>query len=205
MSEDYYKTLGIRRDASQSEIQDAYRDMARKHHPDVNPDDAEAAKKFQEVQAAFDVLNDQKKRDLYDRYGSSFESMGAEGPQGAGAWGGAWPGGSPGAGQGAGGFNAENIDFSQFFGERFGAGGSGGAGGASGPGGAGAGGFGDFFSQFNQAGAGQQQGQQQGRRRRRPQRGMDITHELTIPFETAVNGGKVQLAGLLRRRNRVRR
>lgn len=181
MSEDYYKTLGIRRDASQSEIQDAYREMARKHHPDVNPDDAGAAKKFQEVQAAFDVLNDQKKRDLYDRYGSSFESMGAEGPQGGGAWGGAWPG----AGGGAGGFNAENIDFSQFFGERFGA-----QGGAGGPGAGSAGGFADFFSQFNQTGA----GRQQGRGRRRHQRGMDIAHELAIPFETAIKGGKVQLA-----------
>ncbi|MEA1952410.1 MAG: J domain-containing protein, partial [Planctomycetota bacterium] len=192
MSEDYYKTLGIRRDASHSEIQDAYRDMARKYHPDVNPDDEAAAKKFQEVQAAFDVLNDQKKRELYDRYGSSFESMGAEGPQGAGGWGGAWPGGGPGGpGGGPGGFNAENIDFSQFFGERFGAqGGAGVAGGAAGPGGAGGGGFADFFSQFTQAGA----GQPQARGRRRRQRGMDITHDLTITFETAIKGGKVQLA-----------
>ena len=177
MSEDYYKTLGVRRDASQSEIQDAYRDMARKHHPDVNPDDAAAAKKFQEVQAAFDVLNDQKKRELYDRYGSSFESMGAEGPQGAGGWGGGGPGG--------GGFGAENIDFSQFFGERFGA--QGGA--DSGAGGPGMSGFADFFSQFRQAEA----GRQQGRGRRRHQRGLDIVHKLTIPFATAINGGKVQL------------
>ncbi|MBN2292747.1 MAG: J domain-containing protein [Pirellulales bacterium] len=180
MSDDYYKTLGIRRDASQSEINDAYREMARKYHPDVNPDDEAAAKKFQEIQAAFDVLSDQKKRELYDRYGSSFESIGAEGPQGAGAWSGAWPGGGPG---GPGGFHAENIDFSQFFGERFGA--QGGAGGPSG-----GGGFADFFSQFTQAGA----GRQQARGRRRRQRGMDITHELTIPFDTAIKGGKVQLA-----------
>ena len=177
MSEDYYKTLGIRRDASQSEIQDAYRNMAKKYHPDANPDNAAAAKKFQEVQAAFDVLSDQKKRDLYDRYGSSFESMGAEGQQGAGAWG-AWPGGAA-AGGPAGGFNAENIDFSQFFGERFGAQPGGGMGG---------GGFSDFFSQFRQSGAGRQQTGP----RPRKQRGTDISHEMTVPFDTAISGGKVQ-------------
>ena len=183
MSEDYYKTLGVRRDASQAEIQDAYRDMAKKYHPDANPDNAAAAKKFQAVQSAFDVLSDQKKRDLYDRYGSSFESMGAEGPGGAGAWGG-WPGAGAG-GPGGGGFNAENIDFSQFFGERFGSQ----PGGAPG-GGPGGGGVADFFSQFRQAGA----GRQQARRRPRKQRGMDITHEMTVPFGTAIGGGKVQLA-----------
>ncbi len=69
MAEDYYKTLGVRRDASQAEIQKAYRELARKFHPDLNPDDKTAKTKFQQVQKAFDVLNDPEKRELYYLYG----------------------------------------------------------------------------------------------------------------------------------------
>ena len=130
MAEDYYQTLGVSRDASAADIQKAYRKLARKVHPDLNPDDKTAKAKFQEVQRAFDVLNDASKRELYDRYGSSFESMGAAGggPRGGrGAW-----------GSGAGG---EEVDFSQLFGERFGGGDPSGV-------------FGDIFSQFRRAGAG---------------------------------------------------
>lgn len=183
MSEDYYKILGVQRNASPADIQNAYRKMAKKYHPDANPDDDTAAKRFQEVQTAFDVLSDQKKRDLYDRYGSSFQSMGGEGPRGgAGAWG-AWPGGGAGGAGGGpgGGFNAENIDFGQFFGERYG----------RQPGeGPGLGGFADFFSNFRQSGTGRQQTKARGRK----PAGVDIAHEMTIPFETAIKGGKVQLA-----------
>ena len=56
--------------------------MTRKHHPDMNPDDKTAKQKFQGVQKAFDVLSNTEKRELYDRYGSSFESMGQGGPAG---------------------------------------------------------------------------------------------------------------------------
>ena len=138
MSEDYYKTLGIGRDASQAEIQKAYRDMARKYHPDRNPDDKTAKKKFQQVQSAFDVLNDQQKREMYDRYGSSFESMGAGGPYA----------GRPGGGFSGQGF--ENIDLSQFFGEQMG-----GGGGAD---------FGDLFGRFG-GGPAQARGRKARRRR----------------------------------------
>src|ERR1700742_1876780 len=110
---DYYKTLGVKRDASQAEIEQAYRALAKKYHPDLNPDDKTAKKKFQEVQAAFDVLNDASKRELYDRYGSSFESMGAGG------------GPRPGRGRGPEGPSVEDFDFSQLFGDRFGGGGGG--------------------------------------------------------------------------------
>ena len=83
MAADYYKTLGVARNASQADIQKAYRELARKHHPDMNPDKPEASvKKFQEIQAAFDVLNNPEKREMYDRYGSSFETMGQGAPHG---------------------------------------------------------------------------------------------------------------------------
>lgn len=107
-TEDYYQVLGVRRDASQADIQKAFRDLARKYHPDVNPE-KDAKKKFQQIQQAFDVLNDPKKREMYDRYGHSFQSAGG-GPQG---------------GPGPGGFGFEDVDLGQFFGERFGQGGGG--------------------------------------------------------------------------------
>jgi DnaJ-class molecular chaperone len=171
MAEDYYNILGVPKNASQADIQKAYRDLARKYHPDMNPNDKTAKKKFQKVQAAFDVLNNPEKREMYDRYGSSFETMGAGGePQGARTWG--W---SPGAGgAGPGGFGVEDIDLSQFLGERFG---------QEAPGGAG-----DLFGQFRRAA---------GKFRKpagaSPQRGGDLSQELQIPFATSITGGEVQI------------
>jgi DnaJ-class molecular chaperone len=161
MADDYYKTLGVKRDASQAEIQKAYRDLARKYHPDLNPDDKTAKKKFQEVQSAFDVLNDPSKREMYDRYGANFEQMG-QGPQG--------PRRGPAGGQP--GMGPEDFDFSQFFGERFGA--------------EGGGGFGDIFGQFRRGGGGRAS-------RTAKLRGEDVRHELEVPFLTAVNGGEVHI------------
>ena len=168
MAEDFYQTLGVSRDASAADIQKAYRNLARKYHPDLNPDDKTAKSKFQEVQRAFDVLNDPSKRELYDRYGSSFESMGAGGPGGGGPRGGqgAW---HPGAG-------GEEIDFSQLFGER--------GGGADS-----AGMFGDIFTQFRRAG-----GRQRRSAPREAPRGSDIAAEIDIPFNTAVLGGETQIS-----------
>lgn len=77
MATDYYTTLGVSRSASQDEIQKAYRKLARQYHPDKNPDDANAKKKFQEVQSAFEVLSDEEKRKRYDQFGADFESVGA--------------------------------------------------------------------------------------------------------------------------------
>ncbi len=96
MAEDYYQTLGVPRTASAEEIRKAYRELARKYHPDLHPDDAAAKEKFKQVQTAFDVLNDQSKREMYDRYGSAFEGVGAGGPgggRGPFAGGGGFPGG----------------------------------------------------------------------------------------------------------------
>jgi DnaJ-class molecular chaperone len=106
MEDDYYKVLGVKRDASQKEIQRAYRDLARKLHPDMNPGDKKAKEKFQRVQQAYDVLNDAEKREMYDRYGSSFQSAGGGG------------GGPRQANPFAGGAGFEEFDFSQLFGGR---------------------------------------------------------------------------------------
>ncbi len=177
-AEDYYNVLGVPKNASQADIQKAYRKLARKYHPDMNPDDKTAKKKFQKVQAAFDVLNNPEKREMYDRYGSSFETRGAGGePQGAQSW--SW---SPGAGggPGPGGFNVEDIDLSQFLGERFGQEGAGGAGGV-----------GDIFGQFRRAaGKFRKPGGGGGGA---PPRGGDLRQDIQIPFNTAVTGGEVQL------------
>ncbi len=103
MDEDYYKVLGVNRDASQADIQRAYRKLARQYHPDMNPDDASAKERFQRVQQAYDVLGNAEKREMYDRYGSSFQSGGGGG------------GGSP-FGFHPGGF--EEMDLEQIFGGR---------------------------------------------------------------------------------------
>src|SRR6516165_3549572 len=104
---DYYATLGVARDATPEAIKKAYRAMARKHHPDVNPGDKTAEKKFKQVQQAYDILSDAEKRSLYDRYGSAaFEGMAAAGPRtSASEWTARF--GEPGY---------ETIDFSEFFG-----------------------------------------------------------------------------------------
>jgi DnaJ-class molecular chaperone len=122
MADDHYATLGVPRTATAEEIRKAYRKLARQYHPDMNPDDPKAKEKFQQVQAAFDVLDDAKKREMYDRYGSAYEQMGGGGPR-------PWPGAGPGPGD-AGGFEV-NLD------DLFGGGGGGG-------------GFADLFKQFGQ-------------------------------------------------------
>ena len=70
---DYYKILGINRTASEKEIKNAYRKLARKHHPDLNPNDKEAQKKFQEINEANEVLSDPEKRKKYDEYGENWK------------------------------------------------------------------------------------------------------------------------------------
>jgi DnaJ-class molecular chaperone len=108
MADDHYQTLGVPRTASAEDIRKAYRDLARKYHPDLHPDDDAAKEKFKQVQAAFDVLNDASKREMYDRYGSSFEGVGGGGPRG-------W-GGGPFQGGGFPGGGGAEIDLESLFG-----------------------------------------------------------------------------------------
>jgi curved DNA-binding protein CbpA len=64
---DHYETLGLKRGASEEEIRKAYRKLARKFHPDLNPGDKVAEDRFKDVQEAYDILNDPKKRQMYDQ------------------------------------------------------------------------------------------------------------------------------------------
>jgi molecular chaperone DnaJ len=81
--EDYYSVLGVARSAKQPEIKKAYRRMARKNHPDVNPGDKSAEERFKKIQEAYDVLSDAKKRAIYDQYGFYSENF-KEPPGGGG-------------------------------------------------------------------------------------------------------------------------
>ena len=85
MSEDYYKVLGVDKNADAAEIKKAYRKLAMKYHPDQNKDNAEAEAKFKEVNAAYDILKDEQKRAAYDRFGNAA----FDGSMGGGATGGA--------------------------------------------------------------------------------------------------------------------
>jgi DnaJ-class molecular chaperone len=164
MATDYYATLGVSRTASPEEIQKAYRKLARKYHPDMNPDDATAKKKFQEVQSAFEVLSDADKRKRYDQFGSDFESVGAGG--GPRSW-------RYTTSSGPQTYPFDVNDLNDLFG------------GGGGPEVEGGGGFADLFKQFSRARGGQ--------RRARAERGDDLRHEITIPFATAVQGGEAAL------------
>src|SRR5947207_3927464 len=132
---EYYETLGVSRKADADDIRKAYRKLARKHHPDLNPGDKSSEERFKNVQEAYDVLSDPKKRQMYDQFGFYSEN------------------GFAGAGPGQGGQGPPpGMDFSGFdFSDYFPGGAPGAAGAGAGAGGRRtdqAGGFRDIFSQF---------------------------------------------------------
>ena len=98
---DYYEVLGVSKDADDAAIKKAYRALAKKYHPDMNPGDAEAEKKFKEASEAYAVLSDAEKRRQYDQFGHA-----------------AFEGGAGGAG-GFGGFDFNGADFGDIFGDIF--------------------------------------------------------------------------------------
>src|SRR5215472_2546921 len=163
---DYYGILGVKKNATQEEIRKAFRKLARKHHPDVNPGDKKAEEKFKDLSEANDVLSDPKKRKIYDQIGfysdnidpAAAEAYARGGGFGAGGFGGGpYPGGQQGqAGQP---FDFSGFDFSDFTG--------------GGKRASGGGGFRDIFSSIFGGGAG-------GGIRREPEPGTDLDYQVNI-------------------------
>ena len=179
---DYYETLGVKKSASPDEIRKAFRKLARKYHPDVNPGDKSAEEKFKVLSEANDVLTDPKKRKIYDQLGfysdnidpAAAEAYARGGPTGAGGFGG-FPGGQVGgAGQGVP-FDFGGFDFSDLF--------EGGRGRRSAGGG---GSFRDIFSGMfsGRGGAAAEEG---------PEPGSDLEYQVNVPFWTAIRGGVMRL------------
>jgi len=173
MAKDYYKTLGISSSATPEEIAKAYRKLARKHHPDLNPEDQQAKKRFQEIQTAYDTLNDPEKRKLYDQFGDGYEQI----RQGK-------PFGGSGESGGAGGFD---------FGDLFGGGGAAGGGGAVD--------FADIFRQFGGGGNAASGPGPTRSRKAAPPKGEDVTAELDVPLRLMIEGGDCEFQ--LQRGDRV--
>jgi molecular chaperone DnaJ len=163
---DYYETLSVPRNASAEEIRKSYRKLARKYHPDLNPGDKSSEERFKNVQEAYDVLSDTKKRQMYDQVGFYSEN--------------GFPGGAPpGGDEGPPGMDFGGFDFSDYFSTQAGAG-------RGQPRQAGGGGgFSDIFSQFFKRG-GQEHAEQ-------PEKGADLEYALNIDFWQAIRGTQAKL------------
>lgn len=132
---DYYKILGVEKNATTEQIKKAYRKLARQYHPDVNPNNATAEQKFKEANEANEVLSDPEKRQKYDQLGADYQRYqqagGGRGPGGAGAGPGDFDWSQYAQGSGFGGFGGGSEfggggeDFSDFFSSLFGGGGGG--------------------------------------------------------------------------------
>lgn len=165
---DYYGALGIKKTATAEEIRKAFRKLARKYHPDVNPGDKKAEEKFKEISEANDILSDEKKRKIYDQFGFYSDQIDPAAAEAA-------------ARQGAGRSDqGVPIDFGGFDFSDY----AGGAGQQEQAGGSSWGGFRDIFSGIFNHGERQQQG---------PQPGTDLEYQVNIDFWTAIRGGTTRL------------
>jgi len=161
---DYYKILGVDRNADADEIKSAYRKLALKYHPDRNPDDKSAEDKFKDINEAYQVLSDSEKRAHYDRLGSAYSNWQQRGAPGGFNWS-EWASGAPGG---------MHVEFEGDLGDLFG------------------GGFSDFFSQiFGGFGAGANPVGRQGVPRQQfPQK---YETEMVISLHEAYNGSTRQV------------
>jgi molecular chaperone DnaJ len=184
---DYYETLGVKKSASTEDIRKAFRKLARKYHPDVNPGDKSAEEKFKTISEANEVLSDPKKRKIYDQvgfYSDNIDPATAEAYARAGQSSGGFPGGFPGSSpqggnQGGVHFDFDGFDFSDFVnnparGQRT----SSGSGGGS---------FRDIFSGIFGGGRGAAQADEG------PEPGTDLEYQVNVPFWTAIRGGVMRL------------
>jgi DnaJ-class molecular chaperone len=171
---DYYSTLGVAKTATEKDIKQAFRKLARKHHPDVNPGDKSAEAKFKEINEAYEVLGDPEKRKKYDELGANWRMYEQAGGAGAGAPGG-WnvDFGGGGFGSGGGYRTMTEDEMREVFGE-------------SSP-------FSDFFQTFFGGAGPGPSGQTRGRRRA-ARKGRDVEHELSLDLEDAFRGTTQRLA-----------
>ena len=178
-TKDYYGVLGVKKTATADDIRKAFRKLARKHHPDVNPGDKKAEEKFKEISEANDVLSDEKKRKIYDQlgfYSDSIDPAAAE----AAARGGYGGGQGYGRAQSSGRTSQEvpfdfgGFDFSDFQGGKAEQQSGGGFGGS----------FKDIFSGMFNGGRQAARG---------PQPGTDLEYQVSVDFWTAVRGGVARL------------
>ncbi|HEY0795470.1 MAG TPA: J domain-containing protein [Acidisarcina sp.] len=174
---DYYARLGVKKTATPEEIRKAFRKLARKYHPDVNPNDKKAEEKFKELSEANDILSDEKKRKVYDQFGfysDNIDAAAAEAAARGGATSGYTSSGGRSGPQGVP-FDFGGFDFSDYSGpgaEDSRSAGSRGFGG----------GFRDIFSGLFS----------QGQRESGPQPGTDVEYALQIDFWTAIRGGTLR-------------
>ncbi|HTV15243.1 MAG TPA: J domain-containing protein [Acidobacteriaceae bacterium] len=162
---DYYATLGVKKGATTEEIRKAFRKLARKYHPDVNPGDKKSEEKFKEISEANDILSDEKKRKVYDQFGFYSDQIDPAAAEAAAR-----------AGAGRGGVHSQGMpfDFGGFdFSEEA----------QPASGGSGWGGFRDIFS-----GMFSRERQAQG-----PHPGTDLEYQVNVDFWTAIRGGTARL------------